>query len=93
MRHHLHVWVRADPFQKRALNCGTGLILVVNDARQGMACLAGQVKLAGIFCGGIERNAKLVDQHLFYQTWAFMAQQAGRFGRTQAAADREDVGH
>ena len=93
MRHHLHVRVRADPLQERPLNRGAGLILVVNDARQGMARLAGQVKLPGIFRGGIEGNAKLVNQNFLHQTRAFAAQQAGGVGGAQAAANREDVGN
>jgi len=90
---HLHLRVRAHPLQKSALNRGAGLILVVNDARQGMSRLAGQVKLSGIFRRAIKGNAQLVNQNFLHQTRAFTAQQAGGVWGAEAAANREDVGN
>ena len=89
----LHVRVRANPLQERPLNRGTGLILVVNDARQRVPRLARQVKVCGILRRYIEGNAQLVNQNFLHQAWTFAAQQPGGVGRTEAAADREDIGN
>src|SRR5215472_9180591 len=40
-----------------------------------MAGFAGQVEFVRTVRGRIKRNAKLIDQDFFYQTWAFLTQQ------------------
>ena len=90
---HFHFRVSLDPLKKCPLNRKSGLVLEVNDARDGMAGLGSQIEFSRMFRRRIERNVKLVDQDFFHQARAFVAQQRSRFRRTESCAGRENVLH
>src|ERR1700704_369015 len=91
VRDHFYVRVGTNPLEECPLNRKSGLIFVMDNTLQGMACLGSQVEFSGMLGRGIERNADFVDQNFLHEARSSSTKQRRSRGRAEPRASREDV--
>jgi len=62
--------VGTNPLEECPLDRKSGLIFVMDNTLQGMACLGSQIEFSGMLGRGIERNANFVDQDFLHEARA-----------------------
>src|SRR3981189_2079870 len=91
VRDHFYIRVGTNPLEECPLDRKSGLIFVMDNTLQRMACLRSQVEFSGMLGRRIKRDVNFVDQNFLHEARALSTKQRRSRGRAETCASREDV--